>query len=315
MKESGTKVVWRFDKKTREKTELSRLGEAPHEFNSPYIKIMGDAQSVWLDVIGQNKVIEFKDSGDFVRSMQVPSDLFHLWKVPDGWLAMTGLTAGSWDKPTCLVFCNDDFSTREELHCWDSEEERGSAFALNPRLLLYDPSMSRTMTLPFSDHRYLAVQIANLDTFYIFDTRTRTLKLEKKVIYPRVKFDREWGEKELEKENKFMPAGLKQKAHFPDYFPRIKFVVGTEWDHVRIHRWNIASEKDQYITYDLAGNAVAEHELAKCSYPIVKIEGEMVYFLFLQDDESWSVGKLSITELLELHKAKPFKFEFSTSEK
>lgn len=314
IQEFGEPVIWRFDKITKDKKPLTRLGQAPHEFNSPYVKMMWDNTSLWLEVIGQRKVIEFRDSGDFVRSFKVPADLFYPWKVPGGWVAMTGLTAGSWSKHACLVFCNDDFSTREEIQCWESEEKRGSAFALNPQLLLFDPSISRTLIQPFFNNQYLALQIANLDTFYVFDIKTRALILEKKVDNPRIKFDNEWGKRELARENEGMPAGFKQKPNFPDYFPQIKFVIGTEWGHVVLHRWGIPIERELYTTYDLKGDVVDEDELAECSYPIVRIDGENAYFRFLQEDESWSVGLLPIKELMKLHKEKPLKYEFSFSQ-
>lgn len=296
--------VWIFDKETREKKRLTKLGQAPHEIQTQNLYVTGYGTAIWVVVLGHNKVLEFNDRGDFIKSIAVPPDLAFIYPVEDGWYSLSGQMPGFLDQPTCLVFFDEAFSKRRNIKCWSSEETRGSSVKWNTRTRLFDPSISQSMLIPFFNNQYMTIHIANMDHFLVYETKSHSLVLDKTVDFPRKKFDQKWGEKELAMENKYLPAGFKLKAQFPEFFPKIKFVHGKEWGQIQVEQWNTASEKPQYVTYDLKGNEVKEHELAKSPYPVIKIEGEQLYFYFVNEDESWSVGWLSKEEFSVLAREK-----------
>jgi len=299
------KEVWYFDRGTKGKKRLTQMGQGPHEMSSPNFFPTTDGKSVWIVVL-KHKAIEFNHKGEFVKSVQLPFDIGMAYRAKDGWVALSGLTPTSSNKPTCLVFYNDDFSTRREIRCWASEVDRGSSPYSHNLQGLFDPTAESSVLLPFLDGKYLTIHIGKTDTFYVYDSQTLELVLEKQADLPRKTFDRDWGLARLEEQNKVGFPGLKFRPDFPQYFPRIRFVHGTEWGHVRVYPWQIHNKRDQYITYDLEGNEVAESELAQTTYQIVKIEGDLIYFLYLREDESWSIGRLPSGEFLKMSREKPF---------
>ena len=298
------KEVWYFVRETKEKKRLTQVGQGPSEISSHTFFTTTDGESIWI-VVPNQKVIEFNSEGEFVKSTKLPFDIGMTYPVQDGWIALSGQTPTSSGKPTCMIFYNGDFSTKRKIRCWDSEEERGSSPYFNNRQGLFDPTAESSLIRPFLNGRYLTIQIGKTDTFYIYDSQTLELVLEKQVDFPGKKFDRDWGQAQLEEQNKMAIPGLKFREDFPEFFPLIRFVLGTEWAHVRVYPWQINPSKENYITFDLKGNEVTENELAHATYQIVKIEGDLIFFLFLREDESWSVGRLPHKEFLEMNKVTP----------
>jgi len=308
------KIVRRYSKTGKPLPPFGGPGQGPGEFLNP-TRIFYYQNRLY--VVEWQLIHEFSLDGDQVARIRKPQGYLYFEKVVDGWVGMFGLYPGDREKPTKLVWFSQDLSQKKVLGEWSSEYSRNpSPNPINPNIEYFNPIPDVTQICLKRDRTAVAVKLQSGKEVFGFDIVDKAQHFTITMRDPGIAFNRSWGEKALRRaKSYYRQVGIRDiqlEPAFPEALPIIEAIYSLPGDRLVVRQPKVGFygkerlvERFQCHVFDFDGEKAAAELLDPHSGRMVAVVGDVVYFIYVDPNEMWTIAKTDRDHASHIFESQP----------
>ncbi|MDJ0836685.1 MAG: hypothetical protein QNK37_09215 [Acidobacteriota bacterium] len=225
----------------------------------------------------------FRLDGSFDKTVASENMGRNMSKVSGGWIVMQFSMNPPGQKkevkPHQIFMLDDNRENEKEIISWHDNYNSDVSFENGVITVKFNPARERFLHAYNDDRSRYFYCLPGTAQVYIVDCADGEVTGVIEVDFPKIPFNEDWGNKQLEKRKQAMRArpGLKQKMvpNFPESFPRISNLEFTAEGLLGVYQ--VAGDEDKYRNtafFDENGKKAEPVYSAVTSHFILKIMGD-----------------------------------------